>query len=216
MTDPVEMMPTELLKDTWQTQDQVYPEQWWFTKYWESTDGSHRDAIITALEHVGPFSSVLELGCNTGPNLRRIHQRWPGVALVGLDIHAGALAYGRAAAEADGWAWTGVVGDLRELGRLEQHADVVLSCYSLAYLDPRDIDAALAAALACAKTALIICEPGAGGQEVYVPPGPKNVAEYHYNYLKRLHALPGTVAVVIFPITPPHVRLHTVLTVLKA
>lgn len=207
-------MPTELLKDQWQAQDQVYEERAWYARYWESTGGSQRDAIIRALEHVGAVGSVLEIGCNTGPNLRRIHQRWPGVALSGMDIHAGAIAYGRAAAEAEGWTWTGTVGDLRELGRLELTADVVLSCYALAYLDPRDIDTVLAAALAGATTALVICEPG-NGDEAYVPPGSHNVAEYHFNYQARVARLPGAYTCLREPITPPHQRLQSVLTVLK-
>lgn len=207
-------MPTELLKDQWQAQDRVYPEQAWYARYWDSTEGGQRDAIIGALEHVGDFASVLEVGCNTGPNLRRIHRRWPRVDLAGMDIHRGAIDFGRGAAEAEGWDWTGHVGDLRELGRLGLTADVVLSCYALAYLDPRDIDDVLAAALACAKTALVICEPGPGtAPETYVHSG---IAEYHYNYFGRLYTIAAPHRVELTPITPPHQRLQYVLTVLKS
>lgn len=208
-------MPTELLKDTWTVQDRVYPDKWWLKKYWHSTEGSHRDAIIRALERVGGgFGSLLEVGCNAGPNLRRIHGRWPSVQLAGLDVHRGAVEYGTAAAREEGWHWTGHVGDLRELDRLAP-VDVVLSCYALAYLDPRDIDRALGAALACARKAVILCEPSVtiGQPERYIPPGPNNVAEYLYDYRMRLAALPGPHRASETPITPPHERLTQILTI---
>lgn len=219
MTEPpIELMPTELLKDGWVAQDQVYQPGWWLKRYWESTEGSHRDHIIKALEcRVGSFDSVLELGCNTGPNLRRIHQRWPRVALSGMDIHAEAIRYGRVHAAYEGWEWAGYVGDLRALGDLGLSADVVLSCYSL-YVDPRDINTVLAAALACAKKALILCEPmvvGADQDEIYVRPSQGVVPEYHYNLQGRVARLPGAHTSYLDPITPPHQRLQYVLTVLK-
>jgi len=104
MTDPVELMPTELLKDGWAAQDQVYEPGAWVQRYWDSTDGSHRDAIIRSLESVGPVASVLEIGCNAGPNLRRIHARWPAMELYGMDIHPGAIRYGRERARDEGWS----------------------------------------------------------------------------------------------------------------
>ncbi len=213
---PLELMPTELIKDGWLVQDQVYEEWWWFNKYWDSTQGSQRDAIIGAMEGVGDFGSVLEIGCHVGPNLRRIHQRWPTVDLLGMDIHPGAIQFGREHAAAEGWHWAGYPGDLRELGLLGAGvADVVLSCYSLAYLDPRDIDAVLAAALACATKAVIVCEPMVvEGEEFYVPPGPKTVAEYHYHYISRLSDL-GNCRVTLTPLIPPHARLNALVTALK-
>jgi hypothetical protein len=134
-----------------------------------------------------------------------------------MDIHPAALKYGQDAARAEGWSWAGYCGDLRDLHLLGPAvADVVLSCYALAYLDPRDIDAVLAAALACATTALILCEPGEGtSPEVYLPPGPTNVAEYQYDYRTRLEAIPGWTSMQAVPITPPHGRLNAVLTVTK-
>ena len=214
---PLELMPTELLKDGWVAQDAVYPEGWWLERYWNSTEGRQRDAIIRAMEQLPDFTSVLEVGCNAGPNLRRVHRRWPLAELAGMDIHAGAIRYGRAMARAEGWAWTGYAGDLRELGLLgDGIADIVLTCYALAYLDPRDIDAVLRAALACAKRALIICEPGTGEEEAYLPPGERNVAEYHFNYPMRLVRLPGPhSAIRTAPITPPEGRLTRVVTLLK-
>src|SRR5258708_2054424 len=116
MSEQLICQPTESLKGRWQTQDRSYPDQWWLKQYWNSTDGSHRDGIITALDRVGDFESVLEIGCNTGPNLRRIHQHWPRMDLLGMDIHPGAIRFGTAAAREEGWHWAGYVGDLRDVG----------------------------------------------------------------------------------------------------
>lgn len=212
------LMPTELLKDAWQHQETVYPDQWWYKKYWESTDGSHRDAIILALERVGEFSSVLEVGCNTGPNLRRIHMRWPRADLMGMDIHSGAINYGRARAKEEGWYWTGYAGDLRDLGLLGADiADVVLSCYSLAYLDPRDIVQAVKDLYGMARKALVIAEPMVpqGEPIKYAGPRPGVVPEYHHPYLDLLATL-GPKSMEILPIQPPEGRLSHCLVVVKS
>jgi hypothetical protein len=109
------------------------------------------------------------------------------------------------------------VGDLRELGLLgENIADVVLTCYSLAYLDPRDIDSVLAAALACATRALVIAEPMAFdlSQEVFIPQG---VPEYHYAYPERVARLCGSqVSSWIVPVEAPENRVRQVLVVHKS
>jgi len=207
----VQLIPTEALKDRWVTQDRVYPDDWWLTKYWGDTEGSHRDAIIRALEQLDGVASVLEVGCNTGPNLRRIHARWPLVDLAGMDIHPGAIQFGRAQAQEEGWHFAGYVGDLRELGLLgEDAADVVLSCYALAYLDPRDIQAVLEACVRAARRAVVLCEPMVlDGDEQFSPGG---VPEYAYDYGKRLAGL-GTLKV--SQVEPPHGRLTHVLSLTK-
>jgi hypothetical protein len=213
--DP-QLLGTETLKDIWTHQDRVYAKDAWLETYWTSTKGPHRDAIITALEGLDGFDSVFEAGCNAGPNLRRIHARWPGVDAMGMDIHREAIRYGRAAARAEGWSWAGYVGDLRELGLLgENIADVVLTCYSLAYLDPRDIDTVLAAALACATRALVIAEPMAFDltEELFIREG---VPEYHYAYPERLARLCGPLVTSwVVPVEAPENRVQQVLVVQK-
>lgn len=214
MAEVAAFVPTETLKDAWQIQHTVYEGDWWVERYWNATEGPHRDAVIRALATVAPFSSVLEVGCNAGPNLRRIHARWPRVDLLGMDIHDGALKYGQRAARAEGWAWAGYCGDLRDLHLLGADiADVVLTCYSLAYLDPRDIVEVLDACLAAARSALIIAEPMAlaGEPAKYAPPMPGVVPEYHHPY-QDLLAQRGLESTML-PITPPENRLAHVLIV---
>lgn len=54
-----------------------------------------RDTLIEGLD-CGKGDAVLELGCGTGRNLRRIGRRWRGVSLHGLDISAEMLKNARA------------------------------------------------------------------------------------------------------------------------
>jgi len=216
----LELAPTESLKDSWIVQHDVYPGDWWVEKYWNDTEGSHRDAIVRTLEMLPHFTSLLEVGCNTGPNLRRIHQRWPACDLLGMDIHPGAIKYGQLQAKAEGWQWLGYQGDLRDLHLLGKGmADVVLSCYALAYLDPRDIDGVLAAMLAAARQAVVICEPMVDRITVEEYATPKSgVPEYHYAYQDRVARLYGphrAPEMTMSEVAPAHHRLKHVLTVLK-
>lgn len=215
-------MPTELIKDCWTVQDRVYPDGWWLKKYWESTHGPHRDTIIRALEMCPDWHTLFEVGCNVGPNLRRIHQRWPQADLAGMDVHAGSIAYGRKQAKEEGWYWSGYCGDVRDVGLIgPAAADVILSCYTLAYLDPRDIYKVLGDLLTSARTAVVIAEPQVGrGEEIrYAAPRRGVIPEYHHGYQDVVEGLReaqgASWKTFLLPVHPPEGRLQTVLVVLK-
>ena len=46
----------------------------WIQDYILSVNHPHRDVILKGLQTFGKIESVLEIGCNTGPNLKRIHE----------------------------------------------------------------------------------------------------------------------------------------------
>ena len=200
------MIPTIALAQGWSKQHEVYPENQWVKRYWDSSDRNHRTLILTALESLGEFSSVLELGCNTGPNLKRIHERWPRVDLAGVDVNSDALTYGREAAHNEGWDFTTCHGTFLDALTGPRY-DVVLTCYSLCYLDQEDIDPILAASLACAKVGVVIAEPMVLNEDEGICNAP--IPEYHYNYFKRL---PKGRTKGLFKVSPPEHHLNYILT----
>ena len=47
--------------------------------------------LMDRMAHYAPIDSVLEFGCNSGPNLYHVARRFPGARVNGVDISAGAL-----------------------------------------------------------------------------------------------------------------------------
>jgi len=125
--------------------------------YWDSAAAPHRAWVVAALAVLGDVQSVLDLGCQCGPNLRVLHDHYPHLQLIGLDCNPQALAFGRQwLPEAD--FLEGVLPDaLTSWG--DHSVDVVLSTYTLAYQSPDTIEAALAHCLRIARRAVILIEP---------------------------------------------------------
>ena len=72
-----------------------YDDAPWVKGYWNSQDHPHRELILDVLKNIEPFSSLLEIGSNCGPNLVRIQARYPAV-LYGMDINKSAIEFGKA------------------------------------------------------------------------------------------------------------------------
>jgi hypothetical protein len=119
--------------------------------YWEDCWAAHRRHVLDAVASVAPFASLLEVGCQSGPNLRLLRYAYPDAHLAGLDVNAAAVEYGRA---------RGLdlrCGDLRTAGL--GHPDVVLSVYTVAHVSPGDVSAVLARLQMAACRALVLLEP---------------------------------------------------------
>lgn len=65
----------------------------WAEKYLgsESLNHPHRKLLIDKIERHYPFSSLLEVGCASGPNLYLVAKKFPPVKLYGTDINKGAI-----------------------------------------------------------------------------------------------------------------------------
>lgn len=120
------------------------PTPTWLDEYWHSAMHPHRDLIIDALKDFGPdniqVTSVLEVGCNTGPNLNRIEQAFPGIRIGGCDLNAPALEMAekrlRPGANLK-------VSSVLSLPFDTKSFNVVLADAVLMYVEPRDIRQAL-------------------------------------------------------------------------
>jgi len=67
-----------------------------YTKNWiktslESKDDYNRNLITSVIASFGNVQSVLEIGCASAPNLRRLRDKLPSVQLMGIDINKQAI-----------------------------------------------------------------------------------------------------------------------------
>lgn len=69
-------------------------EDEWVMSYWDSRNHGHRSFFIEKISAFYPFSNILEIGCNCGPNLYLLAKKFPGIEIVGIDINPGAIQKG--------------------------------------------------------------------------------------------------------------------------
>lgn len=189
----------------------------WIANYQKSLHLRHRVAISQIVGELQP-STLLEVGCHCGPNLIRLATDHPALKIAGLDASPEAIAAGQQ------WASNAGFGVRVELavGRFPQATekfptgafDVVLSCYTLAYIAPQDLDAALYEIGRIAKHAVILAEP----QALDAAPGTQRhtmsgYSEWAHNYeiaRRWTKTLSGRRARVV-PVAPPVDALNAIL-----
>lgn len=181
----------------------------WAEACWASTEKPHRAPILAALETLQPADSLLEVGCNAGPNLRLIHARWPQMELGGADVQDAALDYLEAWMPAPWWIYRGDVRDTVPAMRRDRW-DIVLSCYCLTYLEPDELPGILAHLQGIARVGIVIAEPMTAGDEPYQYETP--LPEWKHNYRRCFGA--GW-DVTVTPLVPPVDRLNGILTARK-
>jgi len=118
-------------------------------------DQPYTAGIVSAVLDSSP-SRVLELGCNVGRNLRAIRDRAPDVELVGIDINAKAIDWGRRT-----WGLDLRVGDERSLE--PDSADVA---FTVSVIDHIPEPEAALVALVAAAPRLILVEPWTGTEHL--------------------------------------------------
>src|SRR5438105_1473351 len=136
--------------------------------YWDSIDSPQRFWACEAVALLGGAASVLEIGCQSGPNLRALARVWPDIQLQGLDVNRSALAAGRRLAAEAGLTTVslheGVVPESL-IGWSTRSVDVALSVYCLAYIGPNEIVTAVRQLLRIARKGIVLIEPMATAQE---------------------------------------------------
>ena len=193
----------------WSGRAYTFPEgtSAWISRYWDSWQAPYRQRLADAL---APFvgagaRSVLEIGCHCGPNLRLWRSRWPTLQCWGFDVSTEAIAAGQQFFAGDPHAdvW---VEDLRRALTLPR-ADVVVSCYALAYVPPEELAETVGRLRDAARMAMILAEPMAfgGDAEGRCADDPE---EYRHDYV-RLLAWHGVATVTMLE---PVDRLNAILT----
>lgn len=74
-------------ENVWQASQHSCTPDEWVLGYWNSRHHSHRILLLESLARFAPLESVLEVGCNCGPNLFRIAERFHDTRLIGIDIN---------------------------------------------------------------------------------------------------------------------------------
>lgn len=134
----------------------------WIATYQNSLEARHRTALVEILKPLAP-TTLLEVGAHCGPNLVRFAREFPALEMLGVDINADAVRAGQ------GWIHSVGLSARIQLsaGRIPQAisrvptgaCDVVLSCYTLAYIAPADLDAVLYEMGRIARRAVVWAEP---------------------------------------------------------
>jgi SAM-dependent methyltransferase len=128
--------------------------------HWASIAHPHRRPLIDSILAERPVDSVLELGCNSGPNLFLLSQDLPAARLSGMDINPAAIAYGRErlreARVTNVQLSVASLDDLAGVG--DRSADVVLTDAVLMYVGPDKIGRTLAALTRIAKRRIVLNE----------------------------------------------------------
>lgn len=137
----------------------------WVMAYWDSQNHGHRAFLIDRICRLSPISSILEIGCNCGPNLYMIAQKLPGVEIEGIDINPAAVHYGNEQFAQRGMTNVRLLaGKADDLNSFQDKSfDVVFTDAVLIYIGPDKIKKVIEEMVRVARLALILvelhCEP---------------------------------------------------------
>jgi len=134
-------------------------DQDWIRGYWTSGHHPHREHLVQRIVDLNP-ASVLEIGCNCGPNLRILAEKLPGTRFIGIDINADSVRKGNEWMEADGITNVRLEeGRADDLSRFRDDSfDVVFTDAVLIYIGPDKIRRVLQEFRRVAGKKILLCE----------------------------------------------------------
>jgi ubiquinone/menaquinone biosynthesis C-methylase UbiE len=131
----------------------------WVRDYWGSRTHSHREFLIGRICKFSP-SSILEIGCNCGPNLYVLAKKFPDAEIRGIDINSMAVQKGNEWFAQEGISNVklslGKADDLRQFQ--DKCFDVVFTDAVLIYIGPDKIKKVIGEMLRVTRKALILLE----------------------------------------------------------
>ena len=159
------LLDTKLEERYWAMRHRYEGNDWgnqeneWVRGYWDSRDHSHRSFLIERICEFSP-SSILEVGCNCGPNLYLLAKRFPGAKIRGIDINPVAVQKGNEWLARDGIPNVKLLeGKADELGQFQDKSfDVVFTDAVLIYIGPDKIKKVIEEMLRVTRQALILLE----------------------------------------------------------
>ena len=131
----------------------------WIKGYRDSLEHSHRSFLIETISKYNP-SSILEVGCNCGPNLYLLAKKFPDAKIIGIDINPVVVQKG------DEWLTQKGVSNVRlsigkadELDQFQDKSfDLVFTDAVLIYMGPDKIKEVMKEMIRITCRALILME----------------------------------------------------------
>lgn len=159
------LLGTKLGEKYWATRHLRKGDDWgnenndWVRGYWDSRDHSHRSFLIDRICKFSPFS-ILEIGCNCGPNLYLLAKKFPDAEIMGIDINSMAVQKGNEWFTQEGISNVKLlVGKADNLRQFQNKSfDVVFSDAVLIYIGPDKIKKVIEEMLRVTRKALIFLE----------------------------------------------------------
>ena len=140
--------------DDWGNQDGD-----WVRGYWNSRNHTHRSFLMERVFKFSP-SSILEIGCNCGPNLYMLAKKFPDAEIRGIDVNPMAVQKGNEWFTEEGISNVklslGKADDLRQFK--DKSFDVVFTDAVLIYIGPDKIKKVIEEMLRVTRKALIFLE----------------------------------------------------------
>ena len=149
-----------LEENDWNNPEYSGKKDGWVLSYWASRGHGHRQFLLGEIEKFLPFSTVLEIGSNCGPNLYLLAKRFPRAEVVGIDINKRAIEIGKRAFDESGISNVELlVGTADELSRFrDKKFDIVFTDAVLMYIGPDRINKTIGEMLRIAKKGIILLE----------------------------------------------------------
>lgn len=128
----------------------------WLDGYVESKNHPHRSLIVNALQSFLPIESILEIGCNSAPNLNLIREKVSiqDNVLFGIDVNADAIEKAKSLLPAANF----VVGNVKSIPFPDKSFDIVIADAVLIYIDSNAIGKAMHEIERVVKRGIILIE----------------------------------------------------------
>lgn len=156
----------------------------WIKGYWDSQKHTHRAFLVEKISSFSPVSSILEIGCNCGPNLYLLARKFPDAEITGIDINPLAVQKGNEWLAREGTSNVKLlVGKADELERFQEKSfDVVFTDAVLIYVGPDKIQEVMKGMVRVARRALVLME-----WHCFEPQrkDPNGLGVYHQGHWKR-------------------------------
>ena len=161
------LLGTRVMEKTWATMHLHGGTDWghrrsgeeWVRGFWDSRDHSHRAFLIKRISNFSP-NSILEIGCNCGPNLYLLAKKFPDAEIIGIDINPLACQKGNEWLMEEGISNVELLeGKADELGQFHDRSfDVVFTDGVLIYIGPDKIKKVMNEMIRLTRKALILME----------------------------------------------------------
>jgi ubiquinone/menaquinone biosynthesis C-methylase UbiE len=125
----------------------------WTKDYAETINHPHRKIIINILKNIS-WLSLLEIGCNSAPNLINIIKNIPGRQVGGIDVNSDAIETAKKTMP-NGFFKVNSADDIMIS---DKSVDVILSDMALIYVSPKDIDKYIKEIKRVARNYILFCE----------------------------------------------------------